>query len=378
MMDHNEEPESQQMKRMKGVWRKPAVRVGIAMLAVIVLITACVSLYLKSLTDLVAYGEVPGDSQYQTSETFDEDPIAEPTPVVTGLNIDLPTQPITPTPEPSPTPKPTEDPRIVDARNQQQAALEIAIPKSSKVYNILLIGSDRREGETTGRSDSMIILSINRSTKKIHLVSLMRGLYVNIPGRGFDLLNASYSYGGSRLLRQTIEENFRVRIDDFIMIDFDGFTQAINTVGGVDIDLTSAEADTLNKEFGAELLSGQNHLDGSLALGYSRIRHIDSDFSRTGRQRKVVQALISSAMSKNALELDAAIRDILPLIRTNLSGQALLGLGLDLVQYRDFPMSQLMLPVRCSYETMYVHRREVVKFDYDKNIDALHTFLFKD
>jgi anionic cell wall polymer biosynthesis LytR-Cps2A-Psr (LCP) family protein len=169
-----------------------------------------------------------------------------------------------------------------------------------------------------------------------------------------------------------------VRIDDFIMIDFNGFTQAIDTVGGVDINLTRAESDHLNRRYGPVTIAGSNHLDGRLALAYARIRKIDSDFSRTGRQRAVIQALLSSARQKSPGELDAVIRAVLPLIRTNVSAQKLLSLGIDLINTRDYPVSQRMLPIKGSYELMYYRGSEVVRFDFAANIASLHQFLYQD
>ncbi len=367
------------IKQPEKSWRKPVKRILAVVLVVVVLIVVGVGLYLKSLTDLVTYGEIPGDPAYENSEYFEYSEYYEDPPEVTLApgNIIVTNPPKRPNMA-LPTATPTIDPRVQAARNQQHTALDIAIPSSPKVYNILLIGSDRRPGETTGRSDSLMILSINHETGKIHLVSLMRGLFVNIPGRGFNLLNAAYSYGGSKLLRQTLEDNFRVRIDDFIMIDFSGFTRAIDTVGGVDINLTRAESDHLNRHYGPITVAGSNHLDGRLALAYARIRKIDSDFSRTGRQRTVIQALLNSARQKSPGELDAIIRTVLPLVRTNVSPQKLLSLGIDLINTRDYPLSQRMLPIKGSYEVMYHKGREVVRFDFAANITSLHRFLYQD
>ncbi|MGI6334068.1 MAG: LCP family protein [Saccharofermentanales bacterium] len=360
-------------------WKKSIKRILTAVLVVAVLITVGVGLYLKSLTDLVTYGEIPGDPAYESSEYYESEyHEEEPEITLSPGNITVTNPPKRPDIA-VPTATPTINPRVQIARDQQQrATLEIDIPSSQKVYNILLIGSDRRPGETTGRSDSLMILSFNHETCKIHLVSLMRGLFVNIPGRGFNLLNAAFSYGGSKLLRQTLEDNFRVRIDDFIMIDFNGFTQAIDTVGGVDINLTRAESDHLNRRYGPVTIAGSNHLDGRLALAYARIRKIDSDFSRTGRQRAVIQALLSSARQKSPGELDAVIRAVLPLIRTNVSAQKLLSLGIDLINTRDYPVSQRMLPIKGSYELMYYRGSEVVRFDFAANIASLHQFLYQD
>ena len=146
----------------------------------------------------------------------------------------------------------------------------------------------------------------------------------------------------------------------------------------MDINLTRAESDHLNRHYGPITVAGSNHLDGRLALAYARIRKIDSDFSRTGRQRTVIQALLNSARQKSPGELDAIIRTVLPLVRTNVSPQKLLSLGIDLINTRDYPLSQRMLPIKGSYEVMYHKGREVVRFDFAANITSLHRFLYQD
>ena len=116
---------------------------------------------------------------------------------------------------------------------------------SPSVRNILLIGTDSR-GEDRGRSDSMILMSINSKSNKISLVSLMRDTYVQIPGYGGDKLNAAYSYGGPELLMDTIEENLYIKIDDYFTVNFISFANIVDAVGGVEIKVNEDEADAIN------------------------------------------------------------------------------------------------------------------------------------
>ena len=325
--------------------------VGGIVLGLILVLSISVFAYIESLTGLVDQGE---------DEPFPTTTLAVTTTVVTET-------------EPS-----TETTIEVTTTTEVDEAALIDVRSDSKVYNILLVGSDRRDTESSGRSDAMIILSVNKRTHKIHLASLTRGLYVKIPDHGKYMLNAAYSYGGSKLLRETIELNFRVHIDDYIRIDFSGFETAINSVGGIDIDLTEKEVAELNLEFGTALLPGINHLDGTLALGFSRIRHIDSDYARTGRQREVIECLIHKLGQLDAIQLDATLRQVLPLVKTNLSGDRIIGLAIDSLQYKDYPISQLMLPIKGTFKTILASGMEVQKFDFSDNIEALHEFLFED
>jgi len=195
--------------------------------------------------------------------------------------------------------------------------------KGEGVYNILLIGQDRREDEGRQRSDSMILCSINTKTGKVHVVSFMRDLYVQIPGYEDNRINAAYELGGMELLDDTIKKNFGITIDGNVEVDFDEFAEIIDIFGGVDIDLTEAEAEYVNEdnESGSdgELTEGVNHLSGTEALAYARCRHLDSDFERTGRQRNVLLALAAEARDMSLKEVMAIITQVFPDITTDLS-----------------------------------------------------------
>ena len=209
--------------------------------------------------------------------------------------------------------------------------------KGKDVVNILLVGQDRRAHQKRQRSDSMILCTINRSTKTLTMTSFLRDMWVYIPGKYNQRLNVPYLVGGFPLLNETLQYNFGVSADHNVEIDFSGFQQVIDLVGGVDIELTSAEAKHLNKNANREfkdgtewnLKEGLNHLDGAQALAYSRIRKIDSDFSRTNRQRVVLSTLLEKAKQLDALELYNLAKSIMPLVRTDLDTPEILGLIVD-------------------------------------------------
>jgi len=197
----------------------------------------------------------------------------------------------------------------------------------SSLLNILLIGQDARDGDTQARSDSMILCSYNRKTNTLMMTSFLRDLYVEIPGHGSNRINAAYSFGGTKLLKQTLENNFGLYIDGSIEVDFSHFSEIIDHVGGVEIQLRQDEAKVINSQTGSSLSEGLQKLDGTQALAYSRIRNLDSDgdFSRTGRQRKVITALVDSFRGIRITELTAIVNDLLPMLTTDLNpGQILL------------------------------------------------------
>ncbi len=199
--------------------------------------------------------------------------------------------------------------------------------KNKDIVNILLIGQDKRPGEERSRSDSMIIASINKKSDSIKLISLMRDMYIKIPGYENNKINASYAFGGMDLLTETVEENFDIGIDGCIEVDFSGFEKIIDKIGGVDIELNEDEAYYLSSTQGLNLIAGINSLTGKTALVYARIRYVgNDDYERTERQRKVLVAVfekLKNADIKTLLELSD---EILPLVTTNLTSSQILSL----------------------------------------------------
>lgn len=244
------------------------------------------------------------------------------------------------------------------------------------IYNILLIGSDTRGDARFGNSDTMIIASVNQQTKKVHLISLMRAMYVNIPGRGYSLLNGAFAWGGPKLLLQTIAETFKVKIDDYMYIDFDGFRKVIDLMGGVEVEINEAEQKYLaHLHPGAGLRVGKNQMDGTIALEFARARKLDSDFRRTERQRKIISAIISKTRTLSIGQLDRLARQFLPLIHSNRNGNSLLGLVAQAAEWRNYPISQLMLPLPGTEKRTYVRKMEVYTYDVAANLKALHDML---
>lgn len=203
----------------------------------------------------------------------------------------------------------------------------------SNLLNILLIGQDAREGDEQARSDSMILCSYNKKTNTLTMTSFLRDLYVEIPGHGSNRINAAYSFGGTKLLKKTLEHNFGLYIDGSIEVNFSHFSEIIDHLGGVEIQLRQDEANSVNKQTGSSLSEGLQKLNGSQALAYSRIRNldIDGDFSRTDRQRKVINALVDAFRDIRITELTPLLNDLLPMITTDLNPGQILFCGLEIV-----------------------------------------------
>lgn len=240
--------------------------------------------------------------------------------------------------------------------------------RESRVVNILLIGQDRREGENMARSDSMILCSLDRDSDRLTMTSFLRDLYLPIPGHGSNRINAAYSFGGMELLKQTMEENFDIAIDGAIEVDFRQFSQIIDLLGGVSIELRQDEANIINKETGSSLGEGTQLLTGDQALTYSRIRSLDrdGDFSRTGRQRKVMEALLREFRSAGTSTLLTLVNRLMPMITTDLSSGQLVMLALELApQLSRLQTTSQRIPADGTYTDKTIDGMQVLAADLD-------------
>jgi len=272
--------------------------------------------------------------------------------------------------------------QTVEAPDNMKEGMEVPVFDEEKIWNVLLIGSDARPGDPGyGRSDAMILMTVNEKTGKIHLTSLMRAIYVSIPNEPDPryinnyspnyMLNAAHTWRGPELLLKTVQRNFRVDVPHYIEVDFEGFTEVIDAVGGVTINLTEAEAYHLG------LAPGPQWMNGATALDYSRIRKIDSDFNRMGRQRTVIAALINQMRDVDVVTLAKTAEAITPSLTTNYSKSELLSIISKAPTYQKYDMDELMLPLE-EYDAMvYINGMEMYDIDWPRNIDALHTHMRK-
>ena len=264
---------------------------------------------------------------------------------------------------------------------------------SGSVDNILVIGTDSRDIETdTGRSDSMILVSLNSKTNTIYTTSFLRDVYVYISDEyGYGKLNAAYSYGGPELLMDTIEANYRIRIDDYVLITFGACAAMIDAVGGVEVTLSDAEAQALNEILISEvnelmgdgrnddlLPSGGTYtLSGKQALSYSRIRYVgNADFERTSRQRDVLSLVMAKA-SKNPAALGSIMMNALPEISTNLSVPELYWYSLKApVLLLGYDTAQQQIPADGTFYGDTIGGESVLSVDFNENYFLLLDTVF--
>lgn len=264
----------------------------------------------------------------------------------------------------------------------------------SYVKSVLVIGSDGRSEDDAGRSDSMILLSLNSRTNEVILTSFMRDCYVNIPNYGMDKLNAAYSYGGAELLMDTIESNFMIEIDDYVTVNFISFAGIIDAVGGIDIDVSDEEAQAINDILFSEVNQlmgddqwadfleggGKLHLNGKQALSYARIRYVgNSDFERTSRQREVITKIIPKIVNPAAINRIA--KNVIPKVNTNMSSLGMYILSLRLPFAVRYDVKQIQIPADGTFYpedvwTASGDLQNVLQVDLNANYNILESEIF--
>lgn len=261
------------------------------------------------------------------------------------------------------------------------------------VKNILLIGTDGRSESERGRSDTMILLSINSKTDKIFLTSFMRDSYVDIDGHGWNKLNAAYSFGGAELLIDTIQRNFNIEITDYISVNFNAFASVVDAVDGIEIEISDKEAEAINKilhdevnklmgdDIDSDYLKGGGKvkLNGKQALSYSRIRNVGNvDFQRTQRQRDVLSKITEKIKSFNPAKLTKVIKSAAPEMTTNMTTLELYLLSLRAPFILGYDLEQLRVPADDAYLNEKINGAAVLKIDFEKNIDIIESEIFAD
>ncbi len=258
------------------------------------------------------------------------------------------------------------------------------IYKDKRFLNILLIGTDERAENFSenARGDSCMIMSIGKKDGSLKLASLERGMGVPIlEGKykgQYDWLTHTFRYGGADLMMREVRECFKVDVERYIRVNFATFKKGIDSVGGIDITLTAAEATYLNNGTRRKnYTAGVNHLDSIAALEYARCRHIDSDWHRIERQRNVIQAVVTKTKDLSIGELNTLLNNVLPLVQTNLTRLEITELLLSAPKYRGVQIKQMTVPISGSYGGMRgLGGRSLFSVDFDTNAKALREFIY--
>ena len=263
--------------------------------------------------------------------------------------------------------------------------------KENGVVNILLIGSDSRTEGDDGRSDAMILLSVSSKTRTIHMTSLLRDMYVDIPGRDGNRLNAAYSFGGPELLLETVKQNLGIEVNRYAVVNFQAFANLVDAVNGVDLELTNEEVKWVNAylneynelrgmpmgtDYLDTSLSGMIHLNGAQSLAYSRNRFIGTDFGRTERQRKVLSAVMKKLPAALVTNPNGLINGLFPNLTTNLTQMECLRLSLMGGKLLTYDIVQESIPLEGTYSSVTIRGMDVLQVDFVRNRAYLHEQLY--
>lgn len=260
---------------------------------------------------------------------------------------------------------------------------------SGNIINIALFGIDTGDG-VVGRSDSIMIATIDITHKRLKLTSIMRDSYVEIDGHGNDKINHAYAFGGPQLAIKTLNENFDLNIEDFAAVNFKTLPKIIDKVGGIELDIDSEELKYINnyirginKENGTSAseitTTGLQHVNGTQALAYCRIRYTSGgDYRRTERQREVLTEIFKKVEAMPATSYPSLLSDILPMVNTSLGYNEILNLGMDVLKLGDANLKLERFPLDRYSQGKTINGVYYLTFNKEATVEQIHDYIFDD
>lgn len=266
---------------------------------------------------------------------------------------------------------------------------------NSKITNIALYGLDSREENGSGRSDSIMILTIDKSTNKIKISSIVRDTYVNIPGRGMDKINHAYAFGGPELAISTINSNFGLAITDFVTVDFFGLAKVVDSIGGVELDIQSDEIDSnikYNMNFYINEISrienitpnyitsaGRQTVNGIQAVAYARVRYTaGGDFKRAERQRALLMTIFDKVKTMKKTNYIRLINELLPNVKTSMSSTDLISLATDMLSTGTTTLDQIKFPLDNNSDGKTINGVYYYVTNLESTKKAMQDYIYKD
>lgn len=256
--------------------------------------------------------------------------------------------------------------------------------------NILLLGGDSRKEDGYERTDTMIILSVNRDECLMKMTSIMRDTYVEYKTGKPNKINAANVYGGPELAVRTVNRCFGTEIEDYLLINMTDMVAIIDLIGGVDVEITESEKNYINKtaagtgyELGIEYSgavsleqAGEVHLNGLMAVAFMRNRSTDSDFGRVMRQQKVLIGMADRMQNMEIDELMEIVDEFLLHLETNMEDEALKELAYTGLATELEEIEQFRIPADGTYDAGMYKGIWVIRPDYDENAELLREFIY--
>ena len=268
-------------------------------------------------------------------------------------------------------------------------AVDEKLSKYDGIANIALFGIDAPEG-TDGRSDAIMIATVDKVHNKLKLTSIMRDSYVDIQGHGKDKINHAYAFGGHELALKTLNENFDLNLKDFATVNFSSLPKIIDSIGGIDLDIRNDELqyinnyigdlNTLNKTNVSNITSaGTQHVNGTQALAYCRIRYTaGGDGERTERQRIVLSKLFDKFSKISPTKYPSILNELMPMITTSLSSSDILGLAKTVASISESGLEQERYPMDQYSKGEMINGVYYLAFDKDVTVKQIHDYIFED
>lgn len=260
---------------------------------------------------------------------------------------------------------------------------------SDSIINIALFGVDAVDGEA-GRSDSIMIATIDTVHKKLKLTSIMRDSYVAIDGHGNDKINHAYAFGGPQLAIKTLNENFDLNIEDFASVNFETLPKIIDKIGGIELDIDADELEYINGYIAhlnningtsepAIESTGLQHVSGTQALAFCRIRYTSGgDYKRTERHREVLTKIFEKIETLPATSYPSLLLEVLPMVNTSLTYNEILDLGTEVLKLGDSSMELERFPLDEYCEGQMINGVYYLTFDKETTVEQLHSYIFED
>lgn len=264
------------------------------------------------------------------------------------------------------------------------------ITNDGDVYNVLLIGVDRRDTSWAGNSDTMILMSLNYKKEQISMISLMRDTYVDIPGIGMRKLNAAHANGAGPLLLETVTKNYKIQVDRYVSVDFNSMIDIVDKVGGIELTLSADEVRVANnyiKEMcNLRKLEPTNYFfvqegtktcSGIQAVAYARIRYVGhADYQRTERQRTVLTQVMEKMKKMSGTELYSFAKSVLPLVTHNIPEDEMWSLLAKAPSLFQYNLVKDRIPYDDMYKVIYVKKQDMLVPDWEATIAKLKETLY--
>ena len=283
------------------------------------------------------------------------------------------------------------DEELNSIHDQMKNLAKRKVLADEEIYNVLLIGVDRRDKSWNGNSDAMILVSINKAENKVSMISLMRDTYVDIPGVGYRKLNAAYAYGAGPLLCETITNTYGIEVNRYAAVDFFDLIDIIDVLGGVSLEVSAAEAKVANgyildmcNLMGIDGYANQLPEEGGFlrcngvqAVAFSRNRYVgNSDFQRTDRQRYVLSQMMAEVKQMSLAQMTEKMQSLMQFVTMNIPETEIWSMLSEVPELLKYDFEMTRIPYDNMYDVIWVNSQDMLVPHWDNTLAKLHEQIY--